>query len=164
MALSQNPVPMRWHEPASLELLKDTPKNSLPEKDSTSPRNGGYRIPRCVANLVAARLVHLTIRGGIETVAGGEGPWNRGVRPYRPGVLTAGTNCVTTDAVAMAIMGYDPMAERGPVAFETCDKYAASGGGTGVGTRDRRQMEVIGTPIKETLFKFREQRHGLQKG
>jgi len=135
---------------------RQPPKSSLPEKDPMSPRNGGYRIPRCVADLVAARPVHLTILDGIETMAGGEGPWNRSARPCRPGVLIAGTNCVTTDAVAMAIMGFDPMAERGTVPFETCDNTLRLAEELGVGTRDLRQIEVIGTPIREALFKFRE--------
>jgi uncharacterized protein (DUF362 family) len=135
---------------------RQPPKSALAEKDPSSPRNGGYRIPRCIADLVAARPVHLTILDGIETMAGGEGPWNRDGRPCRPGVLMAGTNCVTTDAVAMAIMGFDPMAERGTAPFETCDNTLRLAEELGVGTRDLRQIEVIGTPIKEALFKFRE--------
>jgi uncharacterized protein (DUF362 family) len=131
-------------------------KSALAEKDPSSPRNGGYRIPRCIADLVAARPVHLTILDGIETMAGGEGPWNRDGRPCSPGVLMAGTNCVTTDAVAMAIMGFDPMAERGTAPFETCDNTLRLAEELGVGTRDLRQIEVIGTPIREALFKFRE--------
>ena len=131
-------------------------KSALAEKDPRSPREGGYRIPRCIADLVAARPVHLTVLDGIETMAGGEGPWNRGVRPCAPGVLVAGTNCVTTDAVAMAIMGFDPMADRGTAPFETSDNTLRLAEELGVGTRDLRQIEVIGTPIKEALFKFRE--------
>ncbi len=131
-------------------------RSALSEKDPSSPREGGYRIPRCIADLVAARPVHLTVLDGIETMAGGEGPWNRGVRPCAPGVLVAGTNCVTTDAVAMAIMGFDPMADRGAAPFETCDNTLRLAEQLGVGTRDLRQIEVIGTPIQQALFKFRE--------
>jgi uncharacterized protein (DUF362 family) len=68
----------------------------------------------------------------------------------------AGTNCVTTDAVAMAIMGFDPMAERGTAPFETCDNTLRLAEELGVGTRDLKQIEVIGTPIREAQFKFRE--------
>ena len=38
--------------------------------------------------------IHLAIIDGIETVAGGEGPWVNGFRTVRPGLLVAGTNCV----------------------------------------------------------------------
>jgi hypothetical protein len=48
------------------------------------------------------------------------------------------------------------MAERGAAPFETCDNTLRLAEELGVGTRDLRQIEVIGTPIKEALFKFRE--------
>lgn len=130
-------------------------KSSPSEKDPRSPRQAGYRIPRAVADVVAARPVHLTILDGIETMAGGEGPWVRGTRPCRPGVVVAGTNCVTTDAVATAIMGLDPMADRGTAPFENCDSTLRLAEELGVGTRDLRQIEVIGTPIREAVFNFR---------
>jgi uncharacterized protein (DUF362 family) len=135
---------------------RQPPKSSPPEKDPKSPREGGYRIPRCVADLAAARPIHLGILDGIVTIAGGEGPWIGGARPCRPGVLIAGTNCVTTDAVAMAVMGFDPMADRGTAPFENCDSTLRLAEALGVGTRDLRQIEVVGTPIKEALFKYRE--------
>ncbi len=135
---------------------RQPPKSSLPEKDPKSPRVGGYRVPRCVADLAATRPIHLGILDGIVTMAGGEGPWIGGSRPCRPGVLIAGTNCVTTDAVAMAVMGFDPMADRGTAPFETCDSTLRLAEELGVGTRDLSQIEVVGTPIKEALFKFRE--------
>ena len=67
----------------------------------------------------------LTNRGepveGIESVSGGEGPWIRGLKLVTPGVLIAGTNPVCTDAVATALMGFDPGANRGTPPFENCD-------------------------------------------
>src|SRR6476646_1012648 len=70
----------------------------------------GYRVPHIVADSVAARPVDLAIIDGIESMAGGEGPWIRSkpLRLVQPGVLIAGTNPVTTDAVATAVMGYNP--------------------------------------------------------
>ncbi|HYZ84871.1 MAG TPA: DUF362 domain-containing protein, partial [Bryobacteraceae bacterium] len=108
------------------------------ENDPNSPRDGGYRVPRVVADLVAARPIHLAIIDGIESMAGGEGPWIRGCVPVKPGILIAGTNCVTTDAVAAAAMGYDPMADRGKVPFETADSTLKLAEMHGVGTRDLR--------------------------
>ena len=81
----------------------------------------GYRVPHIVADIVAARPIHLAIIDGAETIAGGEGPWIRNVRPVRPGVLIAGLNPVCTDAVAAAAMGYNPRAERGTAPFQKCD-------------------------------------------
>jgi uncharacterized protein (DUF362 family) len=130
-------------------------KSSPSENDPRSPREGGYRVPRVTADLVAARPVHLAIIDGIESMAGGEGYWVKGTRPVRPGLLVAGTNCVSTDAVATALMGFDPMADRGAPPFETCDSTLRLAEQLGVGTRDLRRIEVVGTPIREAVFRFR---------
>ena len=42
------------------------------------------------------------------------GPVGPGLAVQKPGLLLAGRNPVCTDAVATAVMGYDPMAARGP--------------------------------------------------
>jgi hypothetical protein len=55
-------------------------RSALPELDPHSPRDPGYRVPRVTVDLVAARPIHLSIIDGIETVAGGEGPWVEKVR------------------------------------------------------------------------------------
>ena len=66
------------------EGKRQPPKCSLAELDPRSPRDPGYRVPRVVVDLVAARPIHLAIIDGIETVAGGEGPWVRNFRPVDP--------------------------------------------------------------------------------
>jgi uncharacterized protein (DUF362 family) len=129
-----------------------------PELDPKSPREGGYRVPRIVADLVAARPIHLAVIDGIESMVAGEGPWNRGVRPASPGVLVAGYNPVTTDAVAAAIMGFDPMADRGTAPFERCDSTLKLAELHGVGTRDLRRIEVRGAPIAKVRYPFRNVR------
>jgi uncharacterized protein (DUF362 family) len=133
-------------------------KSALQENDPRSPRDGGYRVPRIVADLVAARPVHLAIIDGIESMSGGEGPWIRDRGYVRPGVLIAGTNCVTTDAVGTAVMGFDPMADRGTPPFEGRDSTLRLAEEHGVGTRDLRKIEVIGTSIVEARFDFRSSR------
>jgi uncharacterized protein (DUF362 family) len=133
------------------------PSKSAPaEKDPTTPRWAGYRVPRVVVDLVAARPIDLAIVDGIRTLAGGEGPWAPGIRPVRPGVLVAGTNPVTTDAVCMAVMGFDPMVDRGTPPFKksNSDNTLRLAEEAGLGTRDLRRIEVIGTPVKEARFDF----------
>jgi len=129
-------------------------KSSPSEVDPKSPREGGYRVPRTVADLVVARPIHLAIIEGIHTMAGGEGPWIRGSKLVKPGVLVVGTNSVTTDAVAAALMNYDPMADRGTPPFEHCDSTLRLAEMHGVGTRDLNRIEVLGTPIAEAKFDF----------
>lgn len=132
------------------------PSKSAPsENDPSSPRDGGYRIPRIVADLVAARPIDLAIVEGIHSMAGGEGPWIKPSRAIRPGVLVAGTNCVATDAACMAVMGYDPMALRGAPPFEECDSTLQLAEELGVGPRDLRQIELVGTPLDQALFRYR---------
>jgi uncharacterized protein (DUF362 family) len=131
-------------------------KISPSENNPSSPREGGYRVPRVVADLVGARPIHLAIIDGIESMARGEGPWVGGTFPVSPGVLIAGTNCVTTDAVAAAVMGYDPMADRGRAPFETADSTLRLAEEHGVGTRDLKRIEVRGARIQDAMFDFRK--------
>jgi uncharacterized protein (DUF362 family) len=150
---SRVPKGGRWHVFHAGNRLP--PKSAPPPVDLSGSKEPGYRVPRVVADLVAVRPVHLAIIDGIHTMAGGEGPWATGGHPVRPGLLIAGTNCVNTDAVGMALMGFDPMADRGTPPFETCDSTLRLAEQLGVGTRDLRQIEVVGTPISKGRFDFR---------
>ncbi len=130
--------------------------SALAENDPTSPREAGYRVPRVVADLAAARPIHLAIIDGIESINRGEGAWIRGVSPVQPRVLIAGLNAVCTDAVAMAVMGFDPMADRGAPPFERCDSTLRLAEELGVGSRDLSRIEVIGARVEQVRFDFRK--------
>lgn len=130
-------------------------RSAPPEKDPASPRQDGYRVPRTIVDLVSTRPVHLAIVEGIQTMTGGEGPWIRGdLEAVAPRVLVAGLNPVNTDAVCMALMGFDPMAQRGTPPFETCDSTLALAEAAGIGTRDLSRIELAGIPIAEARFDF----------
>ncbi len=131
-------------------------RSSLPEINPQSPRDPGYRVPRVTVDLVAARPIHLSIIDGVETVAGGEGPWVDHMRSVPPGLLIAGTNCVTTDSVCAALMGFDPMADKGTPPFESCDSTLKLAEERGIGTRDLKRIEVIGLPIAKGRIEFRK--------
>jgi uncharacterized protein (DUF362 family) len=137
-------------------------KTSLPEKNPGSPREGGYRVPRCVADLVAARPIHLAIIDGIESMNGGEGV-GRNNRHVTPHVLVAGTNTVCVDSVGVALMGFDPMADRGKTPFETCDSTLRLAEELGVGTRDPRRIEVIGGRIADLVLDYRKAGKGTPR-
>ena len=139
-------------------------KIALPEKDPSSPRDGGYRVPRTVVDLISARPIDLAIVEGIRTMAGGEGPWIRGCTAVAPGVIVAGTNPVNVDAVAMAVMGFDPMADRGKAPFETCDNTLRLAEDVGVGTRDLKRIEMVGMPLREATFNFAALRQQRKAG
>jgi uncharacterized protein (DUF362 family) len=136
------------------------------EKDPNSPREAGYRVPRAVVDLVGARPIDLAIVEGIRTMTGGEGPWGREAKTVvNPGVIVAGRNPVTTDAVCMAVMNFDPMADSGTPPFETCDSTLRLAEEAGIGTRDLKRIEVVGDRIEQVRFDFagiRKQRRSVR--
>ncbi|HVX66448.1 MAG TPA: DUF362 domain-containing protein [Bryobacteraceae bacterium] len=140
----------------TLHFAKRTISKSAPQELNAEPsRDAGYRVPRIVADLAAARPIDLAIIDGIETVAGGEGPWVSGLRAVKPGLLIAGTNPVATDAVAMACMGYDPRATRGTAPFLHSDNTLRLAEDLGVGTTDINRIDVRGLHVKDAVFRFR---------
>jgi uncharacterized protein (DUF362 family) len=139
----------------SLHFAKRRIAKSAPQELSATPnRDPGYRIPHIVADLSAARPIDLAIIDGVETVAGGEGPWIQGLRIVQPGVLIAGLNPVSTDAVATAVMGYDPAASRGTAPFQTCDNTLKLAEALGVGSADLTRIDVRGLSIAEARHQF----------
>ncbi|MGA7343403.1 MAG: DUF362 domain-containing protein [Terracidiphilus sp.] len=149
-------VPVGYREPMH-SGSRVPPKSAPPLVDKTNSKDPGYRVPRITADLVASRPIHLAVIDGIYTMTGGELPnqmpgWIH--QPVHPGLLIAGLNCVSTDAVATAIMGFDPMADRGTPPFETCDSTLHLAEHLGVGTRDLSRIEVLGTPIAKARYKF----------
>jgi uncharacterized protein (DUF362 family) len=124
------------------ELRKDTPR--VPE----------WRVPRIIAELAAIRPIDLAIVDGIETIAGGEGPWvGKDLQAVRPGLLLVGRNPVCTDAVATTVMGYDPRAPAGTHPFPG-DNHLQLAADAGLGTNDPSQIEVRGLSIDQARFNF----------
>jgi uncharacterized protein (DUF362 family) len=129
-------------------------KAAVPEIDPHSSREPGYRMPRITADLAGARPIDIAFIDGVETVAGGEGPWIKGLRYIKPGVLLLGANAVTTDTVATAVMGYDPRAAKGTVPFKDCDNTLLLAEARGIGSADLKRIEVRGAPIDKARFPF----------
>lgn len=112
-----------------------------------------YRVPRVTADILGVRPIDLAIVEGIESCSGGEGPWCPGVKPVEPGVLLAGRNAVTVDAIATAVMGYDPLAPRGSKPWFG-DNHLELLARAGVGTHDPGRIEVVGLPLLEALHEY----------
>jgi uncharacterized protein (DUF362 family) len=117
-------------------------------------KSAGYRVSRVVADLAVARPIHLAIIDGVASTAGGEGPWVRGLRVVKPGVLVAGLNAVCTDVVAAAVMGYNPRATRGTPPFRNADNTLLLAEAHGVGAADLKRIEVRGVPIEQALYRY----------
>ena len=56
------------------------------------------------------------------------------------------------------MMGCDPKADRGTPSFQTADSTLRLAEDHGVGTLDRKRIEVVGLPISEGRFEFRKHR------
>jgi uncharacterized protein (DUF362 family) len=114
--------------------------------------DGGYRMPRIVVDLVAARPVHLAIIDGIESIAGSELP--RNVNLAKPNVLIAGFNPVCTDAVGCAVMGYNPRATRGDPGFPRSDNQFVLAEQRGLGSTDLKHIDIRGLPLEKALYYY----------
>ena len=79
----------------------------------------------------------------------------RRIRLVKPGILVAGWNPVSTDAVAAAAVGFDPMAGRGQAPFEGCDSMLKVAEEAGIGTRDLARIEIVGAALRDVKFPFR---------
>jgi uncharacterized protein (DUF362 family) len=132
------------------------PSKSAPQQiDPSFSQDQGVRLPRIIAEINASRPADLAVIDGIRTATGAE--TNYGSRPQaavNPGVIIAGTNTVATDAVAMSVMGFDPLADRGTPPFANCDSMLRFGEELGVGLRDLNRNEVAGVPIAQARFDF----------
>jgi uncharacterized protein (DUF362 family) len=115
----------------------------------------GVRVPRTIVDENLARPVHLAIVDGIRTIRGGEGWWNAGVAPIDPGVIVAGFNALSTDAVAAAVMGFDARAAHYTAPFETRENHFLLAEQAGLGTADVNRIEVRGLRIADVRTPFR---------
>ena len=99
-------------------------------------------MPRIVADLVAARPVDLAIIDGVESVAGGEGPWIKGLRLGAAGRFDRGHQPGLHGRGGGAGDGYDPRATRGTAPFGHCDNTLLLAEARGVGTADLKRIEI----------------------
>jgi uncharacterized protein (DUF362 family) len=125
------------------------------EKPGRQGEAVGVRVPWTIVDLNAARPVHLAIVDGISTLRGGEGWWNDGVAPVDPGVIAAGFDAVATDAVSMAVMGFDPRVADNTPPFEARVNHVRLAEQAGLGTADLGRIEVRGLTIEEARTPFR---------
>jgi len=120
------------------------------KRDFFEPKDAGYRIPRIVTDVCAARPIHLGIIDGITTLNWSEGPWVKGreQKMARPGVIIAGLDPVATDTVGTAVMGFENVrAERGTIPFKPGDNHLVMAERAGLGTADLARIDVAGEPI-----------------
>jgi uncharacterized protein (DUF362 family) len=130
------------------------------EKPGFEDQVVGVRVPRTIVDECLARPVHLAIVDGITTIRGGEGWWNPGIAPVDPGVIVAGFAALPTDAVATAVMGFDPRAPHFTRPFETRENHFLIAEQAGLGTADVSRIDVRGLRIADVVTPFRPASRG----
>ena len=110
-----------------------------------------HRLPRVVVDLNRARPIHLALVDAITTMDGGEGPWIDGTHFQASHVLIAGKNAVATDAVAAAVMGFDPTAEYPNAPFLRGANHLNIAHSLGLGTNHLDEIELKGLASLEEV-------------
>jgi uncharacterized protein (DUF362 family) len=170
------PSASQWVRERVFHYGQVQPPAGVPQEiDATSNRYEGWRMPRLLTDICGARPIDLAILDGIEAIIGGEGSGMPGTKHGKPGLLVVGRNCVSTDAVAMATMGYNPRAGRHEAPFrlyknpkdhppeqlippeeshQYADNTALMGEAVGLGTADLTKIDLRGVPIKDAVYDY----------
>jgi len=115
----------------------------------------GFNVPRFIVDLNAAFPVALTVIDGISAIQTAEGWWNGSmVSVTRPGLLIAGLNPVCTDAVAAAVMGFNPDAPDRTHPFANGTNYLAMARQKGMGENRLEQLEIGGIGLEKARFEY----------
>jgi hypothetical protein len=127
-----------------------------PSEWSSDP---GVRVPRIIADICAARPIHLAVIDGISTVSRGEGWWcndpRRPMRLMKPGALIVGRDPVATDAAGLRVMGFkNPGARRGEEAFPDAENHLLLAEQAGLGASDLARIEMRGVPLDQAVCPF----------
>lgn len=115
----------------------------------------GFNVPRFVVDLAAAFPVDLAVIDGISTIQTAEGWWlGSMVSVTRPGVLIAGRNPVCTDAVAAAVMGFEPDAADRTWPFVNGANQLALARRRALGENRLANLEIGGVGLETARFAF----------
>ncbi len=141
---------------ATMHNCERLPRTSAASFTGRSVRGDhGYNVPRFIVDLAAAFPIALSVIDGISTIQTAEGWWNGAmVSLTRPGVLIAGLNPVCTDAVAAAVMGFQPDAPDRTWPFVNGTNHLALARRRGLGENRLEHLEIAGVGLEAARFEF----------
>lgn len=113
------------------------------------------RLPRVILDLNHARPIDLAILDGIKTAEGGETPQWDSFGAVDLGIMIAGKNALATDAVATAVMGFDPTAASLTAPFIRADNYLNMAAELGLGTNHLEDIDVVGLAVADVTRQFK---------
>ena len=115
----------------------------------------GFNVPRFIVDLNAAFPVDLVVIDGISSIQTVEGWWiGSMVSITRPGLLIAGRNPVCTDAVAAAVMGFNPDAPDRTWPFVNGTNHLALARRKGLGENRLDHLEVAGVDLAAARYAY----------
>lgn len=115
----------------------------------------GHNVPRFIVDLAAAFPIGLVLIDGISTVQTAEGWWvGSTVSLTRPGLLIAGGNAVAADAVAAAVMGFDPEAADRTWPFVNGANHLSLARRRGLGENRLGELEIVGMRLADARFEY----------
>jgi uncharacterized protein (DUF362 family) len=115
----------------------------------------GFNVPRFIVDLAAAFPIDLVVIDGISTIQTAEGWWlGSMVSVTRPGLLIAGRNPVCTDAIAAAVMDFDPNAPDRTLPFVNGTNYLSLARRQGLGENRVNHLEVVGVDLESARFEY----------
>jgi uncharacterized protein (DUF362 family) len=77
------------------------------------------------------------------------------MRPIAPGVLIAGKQALATDAVATAVMGFDPRGDYPSAPFLHGDNHLNLAADLKLGTNRLEEIAVVGASIDQVRRQFK---------
>ena len=110
-------------------------------------------LPRTIVDLNRARPIDLAVIDGIKTAEGGEAP-REGFAQVMPGVLITSKDPVAADAVATAVMGFDPTTEYPAVPFLHSDNHLNLAAAAGLGVNHLEGIAIAGVDIGDVRYAF----------
>jgi uncharacterized protein (DUF362 family) len=113
------------------------------------------RLPRVIVDLNRARRIDFALIDGVITAEGGAGPWDAGLSQVKPGLLVASKDPVAADAVAAALMGFDPAAKGGTEPFVHSDNHLALAHESNLGTNRLSEITFAGPAIQTLVYNFK---------